>query len=141
MPTPCAAAAEPAPDFPLVNLTSEGVTLVYGRDEGAIEAAKLLANHLDVTVLISRPKDITPPRATEFPVVKGTIRAAKGHLGAFELTVDDYALPEPSSRGALTFGAARNGAVSRCDLVLDLSGGAPLFPAHDLREGYLFADP
>ena len=82
-----AAAAEPAPDFPLVNLTSEGVTLVYGRDEGAIEAAKLLANHLDVTVLISRPKDITPPRATEFPVVKGTIRAAKGHLGAFELTV------------------------------------------------------
>jgi ferredoxin len=31
--------------------------------------------------------------------------------------------------------------VSKCDLVLDLSGGAPLFPAHDLREGYLRADP
>jgi ferredoxin len=31
--------------------------------------------------------------------------------------------------------------VSRCDLVLDLSGGAPLFPAHDLRDGYLRADP
>ena len=74
-------------------------------------------------------------------MVKGTIRSAKGHLGAFELTVDDYAAPAPSSRGALTFGAARNGAVSRCDLVLDLSGGAPLFPAHDLRDGYLRADP
>ena len=136
-----AAAAEPVPDVHLVGLSSEGVTLVYGRDERAIEAAKLLADHLDVTVLLSRPKDIAPPRATEFPVVKGTIRAAKGHFGAFELTVDDYAPPEPSSRGALIFGAARNGAVSRCDLVLDLSGGAPLFPAHDLRDGYLRADP
>ena len=136
-----AAAAEPVPDVHLVGLSSEGVTLVYGRDERAIEAAKLLADHLDVTVLLSRPKDIAPPRATEFPVVKGTIRAAKGHFGAFELTVDDYAAPEPSSRGALIFGAARNGAVSRCDLVLDLSGGAPLFPAHDLRDGYLRADP
>ena len=136
-----AAAAEPVPDIHLVGLSSEGVTLVYGRDERAIEAAKLLADHLDVTVLLSRPKDIAPPRATEFPVVKGTIRSAKGHFGAFELTVDDYAAPEPSSRGALTFGAARNDAVSRCDLVLDLSGGAPLFPAHDLRDGYLRADP
>ena len=136
-----AAAAEPVPDVPLVSLSSEGVTLIYGRDERAIEAAKLLADHLDVTVLISRPKDMAPPRVTEFPVVKGTIRSAKGHLGAFELTVDDYAAPDPSSRGALTFGAARNGAVSRCDLVLDLSGGAPLFPAHDLRDGYLRADP
>ena len=136
-----AAAAEPVPDVHLVALSSEGVTLVYGRDERAIEAAKLLADHLDVTVLLSRPNDIAPPRATEFPVVKGTIRAAKGHFGAFELTVDDYAVPEPSSRGALLFGAARGGAVSRCDLVLDLSGGAPLFPAHDLRDGYLRADP
>ena len=136
-----AAAAEPVPDIHLVGLSSEGVTLVYGRDERAIEAARLLADHLDVTVLLSRPKDIAPPRATEFPVVKGTIRSAKGHFGAFELTVDDYAAPDPSSRGALTFGAARNDAVSRCDLVLDLSGGAPLFPAHDLRDGYLRADP
>ena len=52
--------------------------------------------------------------------MKGTIRAAKGWLGAFELTVDDYAQPAPSSRDALTFGAPRNGAVSKCDIVLDL---------------------
>ena len=103
--------------------------------------ATLLEDHLDVTVLIKPPADVAPPRVTEFPVVKGTIRSAKGHLGAFELTVDDYAQPAPSSRGALAFGAARDGAVSRCDLVLDLSGGAPLFPAPDLRDGYLRADP
>src|SRR3954453_5304012 len=136
-----AAAAEPVPEFSLVNLSSEGVTLIYGRDERAIEAASLLAAHLDFTVLITQPKDLAPPRVTAFPVVQGTIRSAKGHFGAFELTVDDYAAPTPSSRGALRFAAARDGAVSRCDLIVDLSGGAPLFPAHDLRDGYLRADP
>ena len=39
------------------------------------------------------------------------------------------------------FGPARNDAVSRCDILIDLSGGAPLFPAADLRDGYLRADP
>lgn len=136
-----AAAAEPAPDFPLINLSSEGVILVYGRDESAVEAAKLLADQLDVTVLLSKPEALTPPSVTVFPIVKGTIRNAAGHLGAFELTVDDYAQPRPSSRDTLVFETARDGAVSRCDLVLDISGGAPLFPAHDLRDGYLRADP
>ncbi len=136
-----AAAQEGAPEIPFVSFTSEGVILVYGRDEQAIEAAGLLKDHLDVTVLIRPPADVAPPRVTDFPVVRGTIRSAKGHLGAFELTVDDYAQPAPSSRGALRFGAGRNGAVSRCDLVLDLSGGAPLFSAADLRDGYLRAEP
>ena len=136
-----AATAEPAPDFALVNLSSEGVMLIYGRDESAVEAGRLLADHLDVTVMITRPAQVTPPAVTAFPIVKGTIRNAKGHFGAFELTIDDYAAPRPSSRDALIFEAPRNGATSRCDLVLDLSGGPPLFPAHDLRDGYLRADP
>ena len=136
-----AAAAEPTPDFPFVSLNSEGVTLLYGKDERVIEAANLLKEHLDVTVLIKPGTDVAPTRVTEFPVVNGTIRQAKGHLGAFELTVDDYAAPHPSSRGALSFGPARNDAVSHCDILIDLSGGAPLFPAADLRDDYLRADP
>ena len=136
-----AAAAEPVPEIPFETFTSEGVILIYGRDERAIEAANLLKDHLDVTVLIRPPADVTPPRVTDFPVVKGVIRAAKGHLGTFELTVDGYAQPAPSSRGALLFAAPRDGAVSRCDIVLDISGGAPLFTASDLRDGYLRADP
>src|SRR6478672_3048188 len=91
-----AVAAEPPPDIPFVSLNSEGVALIYGRDERAIEAGKLLADHLDVTVLITRSKDLTPPRVS---------------------------------------------AVSRCDLIIDLSGGSPLFSAPDLRDGYLRADP
>jgi ferredoxin len=136
-----AAAAEPATEMSYVALNSEGVTLLYGTDERVIEAANLLKDHLDITVLIKQPADVAPRRVTEFPVVKGTIRQAKGYLGKFEITVDDYAAPQPSSRGALTFGASKNGAVSRCDILIDLSGGAPLFPAADLRDGYLRADP
>ena len=136
-----AAAAEPAPELSFVNLTSDGVILIYGRDEQAIEAGNLLKDHLDVTVLIRPPAHVPPPRVTDFPVVRGAIRSAKGHLGAFELMVDGYAQPTPSSRGALSFPTTRDGAVSRCDLVLDISGSAPLFTASDLRDGYLRADP
>jgi ferredoxin len=136
-----AAAAMPLPETSFVQLESNGVILVYGSDERAIEAANQLKDHLDVTVLLTRPDDVTPPRVNDFPIVQGTIRTAKGHLGAFEIVVDDYAMPLPSSRGALAFGPARSGATSRCDIVLDLSGGAPLFPAADLRDGYLRADP
>ena len=136
-----AATASPAPDVSFVSMSSDGVTLLYGKDERVVEAAELLKEHLDVTVLIKAGSELTPRRVTEFPVVRGVIRAAKGYLGAFELTVDDYAAPAPSSRGAFAFGAAKNGAVSRCDILIDLSGGPSLFPAADLRDGYLRADP
>ncbi|MDJ1159611.1 4Fe-4S binding protein [Chelatococcus sp. SYSU_G07232] len=136
-----AAAALDMPDTPMVSLKSEGVALVYGRDATAIDLAHRLADVLDVTVLLTRPGEIVPPRRTDFPVLKGTIKTAKGHLGAFELTVDGFAQPAPSSRAGLAFGPERNGTVSRCDIVIDVSGGVPLFPAHDLRPGYLRADP
>jgi len=136
-----AAARQPTPQIPFVTLASEGVILIYGRDEQAIETANLLKDHLDVTVMIARPGALTPSRINEFPVVKGTIRSAKGHLGDFEIVVDDFAAVAPSSRGALAFGPARDGAVSHCDIILDISGAAPPFSAHDLRDGYLRADP
>ncbi|MEA1833305.1 4Fe-4S binding protein [Methylobacterium durans] len=136
-----AAAAEPRPEAALVTMESAGVALVYGRDETAIDAARRLADHLDITVLLSRPGPVAPPLRADFPVLQGTITTAKGHLGAFELRIDDYALPAPSSRSALVFGPARTGATSTCDLVIDLTGGVPLFPAHETRSGYLRADP
>jgi ferredoxin len=136
-----AASAEPVPEIPFVPLASDGITLLYGKDEQVIEAANLLKEHLDVTVLIKPETKIAPMRVTEFPVVRGTVRTAKGYLGAFEVTVDDYATPSPSSRDSLEFGPARNGAVSRCDILIDISGGPSLFNAADLRDGYLRADP
>src|SRR5262252_3751836 len=136
-----AASADPVPEVPFVSLTSEGVALLYGKDEQVIEAAKLLKDHLDITVLIKPDAEVAPVRVTEFPVVTGVIRSAKGHLGAFEVTVDNYATSNPSSRGSLEFGPAHNGAVSRCDILVDLSGGPSLFAAGDLRDGYVRADP
>jgi ferredoxin len=136
-----AAAAEPMPAVPTVSLESEGVVLVYGRDDSAVEAAHLLKDHLDVTVLIKPPAEISPPRITEFPVVRGLVRRAVGHLGAFELTVDAFAQPVPSSRRTLAFGEPRNDARSKCDVILDLTGDPPLLPAANLRDGYLRADP
>ena len=108
-----AAAAEPLPEIPYVSLKSEGVTLIYGRDERAIEAGKLLEDHLDVTVLITRAEGSDAAARHRF---SGGARArsasAKGHLGAFELVVDDYAAPAPSSRGALDL--RRRRATARC---------------------------
>jgi ferredoxin len=136
-----AAAAEPAPSVPIVNLESSGVILICGRDEVAVEAGNLLKDHLDVTVLIEPPAAIMPPRSADFPVAKGKVRKASGHLGAFEVTVDDFAQASPSSRRALAFGPSRNDTRSSCDIILDLTGGTAFFPAADLRDGYLRADP
>ena len=136
-----AAAGEDTPPVALVTLESRGVALIYGRDEAAIDVGRRLADRLDITVLLTKPGDVTPRHSNEFPVLKGSVRNARGHLGQFELTIDDYAFPAPSSRRRLEFGAPRNGAVSTCDIVLDVSGGQPLFPAHELRPGYLCANP
>ena len=73
-----AAAAEPAPEIPHVPFNSEGVTLIYGKDEQALEAAKLLKDHLDVTVLIKTGADVLPLRVTDFPIVKGSHPFSRG---------------------------------------------------------------
>src|SRR6266700_668946 len=129
---------EVAESFPQARLTFVNIRETGGWSN---EAGQRLADRLDITVLLTKPGDVTPRRTNEFPVLKGTIRNAHGHLGRFELDIDDYALPLPSSRAKLVFGPSRDGATSSCELILDLSGGIPMFPAHDLRPGYLRADP
>ena len=112
-----AAAAEPMPPVPMLELESEGVILIYGCDERAVEAGNLLKDHLDVTVLIKPPAQIPAGQNTEFPVLCGRIRAARGHFGAFEITVDAFAEPAPSSRGTLSLdhrATARTQSVTLC---------------------------
>lgn len=135
-----AAAAEPMPPAPYVTLESRGVALIYGHGEEAIAAGRTLADRLDITVLLSEGAATAPPMSGEFPVFAGKVRQAKGWLGAFEVTIDGFAIPAPSSRDVLRFGEARNGAVSQCDILIDLSGGQPLFPGENLRAGYVRAD-
>lgn len=136
-----AAAAVPMPPTPLVGLESKGVALLLGRDEVVLQAAEALKDRLDLTVLLTGEEEVTPLRRAEYPVMRGRVRAATGWLGAFEAVVDGFAAPLPSSRAAYRWGPEKDGARSRADLILDLTGHPPLFPAHSLRQGYLRADP
>jgi len=134
-------AALDIPAAPSLTLRSSGLCIVYGRDEVALEAAHQLNLRLDVTLLLSRPAEIIPPNVMDIPIFRGTVMSARGHLGAFELTVDDYARSAASSRHTLTFEAATGKVVRQCDLILDLSGDAALFPSADRRDGYFRPDP
>jgi len=122
-------------------IQSDGLCLVYGRGNQALETAKLLSGRLSVTLLLADTDDIILPSVLDFPIVKGRITTASGGLGGFEVDVDDYAALTPSSRGALEFTMPRSGARSDCSLILDISGGAPLFTGHKHRDGYAHADP
>jgi ferredoxin len=135
-----AAAGEAGPEPAYVGFSSKGRALIYGA-ERALEAAHLLKEHLDVTVLLTPQAAVPPPRVTDLAILQGTISTAKGYLGAFELTIDHHATPAPSSREVLAFGPERKDVPLNCDILIDLSGKPALFPASDLRDGYLRADP
>lgn len=126
---------------PAVTLQSDGVALVYGSGEATLEAARQLAGRLNVTCLLKDPGDLMPPRVMDVPVFRGVVRKVSGYLGAFELTIDGFAASSASSRAALMFEDGVDGAVSTCDVILDLSGDKPMFPAPDKRDGYFRAEP
>lgn len=136
-----AAAAVPMPPIALVPLESQGTCLILGRDAAALEAGRALMDTLDITVLLTGEAEVEPLRRAEFPVAKGRARAATGFLGQFRVTVDGYAAPAPSSRAAYRWGPGKDGATSQADIILDLTGNPPLFPTHELRQGYLRAAP
>jgi ferredoxin len=77
----------------------------------------------------------------DVPVFQGRIARAKGHLGAFEIAVDRYAPADPASRDGFRFERPQDGAMSTCDLILDLTGETPLFTGHEKRDGYFRPDP
>jgi len=125
----------------VTTLKSDGVCLVYGRGQAALDVAAELSERLSVTVLLSDPEAALPPGIVSVPIYKGRIRTATGHLGRFEIEVDGYAPMLPSSKGALEFVMPRDGARSTCDIIFDMSGGTPLFADAQRRDGYLRIDP
>ncbi|MGI9357693.1 MAG: 4Fe-4S binding protein [Rhizobiaceae bacterium] len=125
----------------LKSIQSDGMCLVYGAGQQALEAAHLLSEKLSVTLLLSDGDDLILPRILDIPIYRGDIRTAEGSFGGFKLTVDGYAPLMPSSRQALEFVLARDGAETQCSLILDLSGRTPLFTGHTHRDGYKRVDP
>lgn len=122
-------------------LQSDGMCLVYGSGQAALDAAEQLATRLNVTLLLSDAENVIPPSTINVPIYKGTIVSATGHLGAFEVTIDNYAPVMASSKNGLEFLMAKDGATTDCSLILDMSGGNPILSGHKHRDGYLFVDP
>jgi len=141
MPKQAALLAEAAltpPEPRVLDVVSEGLCLIVGPADLALAAATRLQDALTVTVLL--PEGSDAPQDRRFDAVSGRIRRASGALGGFEITLDALRQIDPSGT-EITFGAPRDGAKSHCDVILDLTGGTPLFPAHHKRDGYLRPDP
>lgn len=145
LPKMAALIAEAALDIaptPAIALQSEGVTLVCASDEVGLAAAGRLAADRAVTCLLVPPADhLQPPPVRRFALFRGRIGQAKGALGSFELKVSGLTVAAPSSRQTLTFTLPIDTEVLTADVVLDLTGGPPLFAEGSRRDGYVRADP
>ncbi len=129
----------PQPMVKALDVTSEGRCLVLGAPDVALAAAERLADTLSVTVLLDRAADL--PLTRRFEVVQGRLKRAEGTLGAFSVLIDGLQMVQPGGRGAFGLTPPRDGARTKCDVILDLTGGTPLFSAPHKRDGYLRADP
>ena len=132
-----AALTHPTPK--VVDVVSDGICLIIGAPEAAFAAAEKLADFLAVTVLVPEAADL--PVTRNFDCCIGQLRRATGTLGQFQVSIDAFQQVLPGGRGAPTLTEPRDGAQSQCDLILDLTGDTPLFPAPEKRDGYLRADP
>lgn len=141
LPKMSALIAEASLDVPAaksLDVISEGLCLILGEADVAFAAALQLQDILGVTVLLS--DDAQPPVSRGFDVIRGNLRRASGALGQFSVCIDALQQLDVSGR-EWRWSAPRDGAMSDCDIILDLRGAAALFPAPHKREGYLRADP
>ena len=141
-PKQAALAAEAALNLPVakvVDVISEGTCLIVGAGEAVFAAAAQLCDTLAVTVLQTDTSDV--PLDRRFDVVRGQVRNLNGALGQFEVRINGFAQLLPGGRGAFAFSDPKDGAVSECDVVIDLTGDPAMVPAPHKREGYLRADP
>ena len=127
------------PPVKMIDVHSSGQCLILGDEQVVLPIAEQLAQTLAVTALIETLE--TPPADRRFEVIAGRVRSLRGSLGDFKFRIDGFRQIEPGGRGDFRLTPARDGAVSSCDIVLDLRGESPLFPSPEKRNGYLRADP
>ncbi|MHA1537991.1 MAG: 4Fe-4S dicluster domain-containing protein [Alphaproteobacteria bacterium] len=129
------------PMTPTVSLESEGEVLVWGRDSDAIDAAGRLAGRMAVTCLLAPGTQVPPPLVSEFTLLGGAIAGLQGHLGGFSVSIEGLTQASPSARGVTDFTGAGQQMSAKFDIILDLTGGAPLVSAPEKRDGYFNPDP
>ena len=123
------------------DVVSEGLCLIIGASDVVLPVAADLAEHLSVTCLLSDMPDLVPGPVRQADIALGQLKSASGSFGDFRVKVDGFRPLSPSGRGTPAFEPPRDGGSSDCDIILDLTGGTPLFPAPEKRDGYLRADP
>lgn len=123
------------------DITVDGLCLVLGTAEIAIGAAEALAETLSITCLLSEAPDDLMEHPRAFDIVAGRVVSATGSFGRFSLTLAGLQQTLPAGRGPVAFSNPVPTTQSQCEIIVDLTGGAALFPAHEKREGYLRADP
>ena len=134
-----AEAALTPPSEKTLDVVSHGACLVLGSHEAAQRAAADLSRSLAVTLLAGSPENVE--RSQDFDVVAGQLSKASGTLGQFQVRIDQFQQPIAGGRGAVQWTAPKDGAISNCDIILDLRADTALFPAPEKRDGYLRADP
>jgi len=133
------AEAEP-PEVKLLSLTSHGRCLIYGGGTAGLELGQRLSSLLGVTVMLAPDNADILPAAYGFTVAKGMIAKASGSFTNFTLTINQFAEMLPHSRDKALFSPSADNVDTECDLIIDLSGGTPLFTGWQKRDGYFRAD-
>ncbi|MDO6591525.1 (4Fe-4S)-binding protein [Loktanella sp. D2R18] len=134
-----AAAVLPQPKPKLRDITSQGQCLIIGAGAAAMAAAEQLSDALSITLLLTDDSGSTPQDT--FDVIKGQLHSARGSFANFTIQINAFQTRDPGGRGIVAFTEQQDGATSQCDIILDLTGNPPLFPAPEKRDGYLRADP
>ncbi|MTI42354.1 4Fe-4S binding protein [Roseibium hamelinense] len=136
-----ALAADTARPAPALSVDSDGVCLVYGAGQAALDAALKLEDSLSVTLVMSAWDDVLLPAVLPFPVYCGRLKTVSGSFGGFEVVLNGYAPMLPSSRQTPEFMLAKDGARAPCSVIVDLSGETAPITAPKRRDGYFRADP
>ena len=129
-----------SPSTPVKEIVSEGVCLILGKDEAALDIALKLSDELAVTILFEEELEDIIPRS-EYNICKGVLKKVSGYLGNYSITVNDYTELNPYGRGTSTFGPHKKEVTSKCDIIVDLRGANSLFPNEKKKDGYLRKDP
>ncbi|MFT5344143.1 MAG: ferredoxin, partial [Paracoccaceae bacterium] len=129
----------PAAFVRTVDVTSLGVCLIIGAGDVVLPLATQISGALAVTALVTDAADL--PTTRDFNVVRGALKRVSGALGSFAVVIDALQQIEPAGRGDFKLSDQRDGGLSECDILIDLTGETAFVPAPDKREGYLRADP
>ena len=134
-------ATQPVKPAHLKTIESDGLCIVYGAGQTALDAARMLSGRLSVTLVLTGTEDLLLPTVLDFAIYRGRLKQVSGSLGNYDIVLDNYAPIMPSSRAEAEFLMPRDGARSRCSIIVDLSGEPALVTGWEKRDGYLKADP